>query len=185
MQRSFPFIFCNAFFHFRYYSLYFARLVASLLQESLYKRQMIHIHVWSTGSTHVRTWCCEKIKTEIWQKKTKKSVNHCGIFQSSRLEWPHQITTCWGCEKATTPQCGSQVSTYEPWSNTDTHKKKKNNFDQIWVLYFVFCCCCFYKRLCLSITLRKSCVPLTFKQTNQTPASEVTMEGQWGDEKPF
>lgn len=123
MQRSFSFIFCNAFFHFRYYSLYFARLVASLLQESLYKRQMIHIHVRSTGSSHVRTWCwCEKIKTEIWHKK--KSVNHCGVFQCSRLEWPHEITTWWGCEKATTPQYGSQVSTYEPWSNTDAHKNK-------------------------------------------------------------
>lgn len=175
----FHLFFVMLFFHFRYYSLYFARLVASLLQESLYKRQMIHIHVRSTGSSHVRTWCwCEKIKTEIWHKK--KSVNHCGIFQCSRLEWPHEITTSGGCEKATTPQYGSQVSTYEPWSNTDAHKNKTILIKSE-SCTFVFC----FLQKALSITLRKSCVPLTFKQTNQTPASEVTMEGRWGDEKPF
>ncbi len=173
MQRSFSFIFF--FFvmlrHFRYYSLYSARLVASLLRESLYKRQMIHIHVRSTGATRVKTWCwCEKNKTEIWPKRKRVSLWYgMSVLLSQVATWDHKMS--W-CEKATTPIW--ITGKYEHWSNTHTHTHThKNNFHQIKVFVLQKAFFCFVLR----ITLRKSCVPLTFRQTRRSsPASEVTME---------
>lgn len=60
--------------HFRYYSLYSARLVASLFFPSLYKRQMIHIHAWSAAATtHVRRCFCEELRLRFDQNKCLRS----------------------------------------------------------------------------------------------------------------
>lgn len=149
MQCSFSFIFVR-FCHFRYYSLNFARLVASLLRESLYKRQMTHIHVWSTGVTHVKAWCwCEKIRQRFDQKCVSL---WCISALLSQVAWDHTNVTMW---KRLPLQYGSQVST----STGQTQTK------QFWSnpsLAFSFTKGIFFKR----ITSGRLRVPLTFRQIN-------------------
>lgn len=133
----------------------FARLVASLLQESLYKRQMIHIHMWSTGSTRVRTWCwCEKIDKDwdgMRNKLRKKKKKHESLWYVSVLS--SQMATRDSIMLRMWKGYHSNMDhRYEPWSNTD----KLNYFDQIWVMFvfYIFFSFSFFlsKRLCLSIT---------------------------------
>lgn len=99
----FAMLFLHSLFHFRYYSLVLFCQTSGqpFCRRVFIKDKMIHVHVWSTAATHVRTrrW---KIKTWDWKKKKKRTakqhVNHVLTFQCSRLRRPQEITTCWGCE---------------------------------------------------------------------------------------
>lgn len=73
--------------HFRYYSLYFARLVASLLPESLYKRHMIShtrvVHWWDTCKKKKNNNMLIKIRVRF-DKKTRVAAVY---FRCSCLKW--------------------------------------------------------------------------------------------------
>lgn len=131
MQRSFSFIFlfflCNALSFSDITACILPDFVASLLRESLYKRQMIHIHVWSTDATHVEKTTKKKLgvlKLKDWDltKKKKKKICTSSRFISvllSRVATIDHKHVLW-CEKATTPIW--ITGRYEPRSNTHTQK---------------------------------------------------------------
>lgn len=150
-------LFLLSLFHFRYYSLVLFCQTSGqpFCRRVFIKDKMIHIHVWSTAATHVRTrrW---KIKTWDWKEKKKRTakqhVNHVLTFQCSRFRRPQEITTCWGCEIKKQGD-HSSMDHRLIWALV-RHGQKKLEKRQCWSKYESFC---------LSIALRKSGVPLTFK----------------------
>lgn len=146
---------------------------------------MIHIHVWSTDATHVektkkKTWCFETKRLRFDKKEKKKFAHRHGSFQCCCLEWPRQITNMFYGVKRLQLQYGSQVG-MSP-GQTHTHRKqfliKSKSCTSFYKRHIFFMFCLFLKN-----HSRKSCVPLTFRQTNQIPASEVTMKGWWDFKK--
>lgn len=123
------FFFCNA-LSFQILQLVFCQTSGQPFCERVFiKDKMIHIHVWSTDATHVR----KKLGVENKRLRFDKII--AVRFSAVCLEWPRSITTCLGCEKATTPIW--ITGRYEPWSNTDRKQfliKSKS-------------CTLFYKRL--------------------------------------